>query len=266
MTLNSRWKTVGLVLGVLLLAGVLLRPFEEEVWGQVREGQPALNFSEIEGAAGQGIVLGLLSGARALLADLIWVRGYTAWADMDVERSSALINLAVGIDPRPLFFWINGGRILAYDLPAMRVDHLRMDGPVPEVVSQRIHREQAEQALVFFERGLGYHPDNPWFLVDMANIHQKKLDDLEGAALLYRKAAEVPDAPPFASRIYAELLRRLGRDRAAYEWLIAYHSTLESGDPMTMEVVVLERIRDLEDTLGIASDDRYDSPLIPDHD
>lgn len=250
-----------LVLGGLLLAGVFLRPLEEAAWGRVRENQPALQFSEIEGAAGQGIMLGLLSGGRALLADLIWIRGYTAWADTDVDRCSALISLAVGIDPRPLFFWINGGRILAYDLPVWRVDQASEGAKLPDTVVERIHREQGERALVFFERGLGYHPDNPWFLVDMANIHQKKLDDLEGAARLYRRAAEVPDAPPFASRVYAELLRRLGRDRAAYEWLTAYHPTLERGDPMTMEGVVLERIRELEKVLGIPESDRYESPL-----
>lgn len=250
-----------MVLGVLLLAGVLLRPLEEVAWRQVRKDQPALKFSEIEGAAGQGIMLGLLSGARALLADLIWVRGYTAWADADVDRCSALINLAVGIDPRPLFFWINGGRILAYDLPVWKVEQASEGAKLPDTVVERIHRDQAKRALEFFERGLGYHPDNPWFLVDMANIHQRKLNDLGGAAQLYRRAAEVPGAPPFASRIYPELLRRAGKDRAAYEWLIAYHPTLVPGDPMTMEEVVLERIRDLENVLGIEEVNRYQSPF-----
>ncbi len=255
--MRSLWKTAALVLGVLLLAGILLRPLEEVAWNRVRADQPALNFSEIEGAAGQGIMLGLLSGARALLADLIWIRGYTAWADADVERCSALINLAVGIDPRPLFFWINGGRILAYDLPVWRVEQDAGGAAVPDIVAQRIHQDQANQALTFYERGLGYHPENPWFLVDMANIHQRKFDDLETAAQLYRRAAEAPGAPPFTARIYAELLRRLGQDQAAYEWLIAYHPTLSPDRTIDMADIVLERIRSLETALKIPEAESY---------
>ena len=113
-----------LVVATVLVTGILVQPLEQTLWGRVRENQPALQLSEVEGAAGQGIVIGLLSGARALLADLVWIRCYSAWVDNDVDRCYALIHLAVGIDPRPLFFWINGGRMLAYDLPVWRVEQV----------------------------------------------------------------------------------------------------------------------------------------------
>ena len=261
--MRSFWVSTGLVVGVLLSAGFLLRPLEEAAWAGVRANQPALEFSEIEGAAGQGILLGLLSGGRALLADLIWVRGYASWVDNDVERTSALIRLAVGIDPRPLFFWINGGRMLAYDMAVWRVDEAGGERNLPRMVVDKIHRDQAERALRFYERGLGYHPDEPWLLVDMANIHQRKLDDVEGAASLYRRAAEVPGSPYFTARVHAELLQRLGRDREAYEWLVDLHPTLPPRDPAAMAPIVLGKIRSLEDTLQISEDDRYRPPADP---
>ncbi|MEZ5277115.1 MAG: hypothetical protein R3F07_12105 [Opitutaceae bacterium] len=255
--MRSRWMTLVVVLALLLGSGVLLRPLEVTTRARVRENQPALEFSEVEGAAGQGILLGLLSGGRALLADLVWIRGYTAWAETDVERASALIHLAVGIDPRPLFFWINGGRTIGYDIPVWGIDQAGGETHLPRLVVDRIRRDQAERALQFYDRGLGYHPDQPWLLVDMANIHQRKLNDLEGAAELYRRAAEVPGAPWFAARIYAELLQRLGRDREAYDWLVALHPTLPPRDPSAMAPIVLGRIRALEDKLAIPEAERY---------
>jgi hypothetical protein len=257
--MRLRWRvSLVVVLGVLG-AGILVQPLEQALWGRVRENQPALQLSEVEGAAGQGIVIGLLSGARALLADLVWIRCYTAWVDNDVDRCSALIRLAVGIDPRPLFFWINGGRMLAYDLPVWRVEQAGGEGAVPNSVVERIRREQAQRAVEFFQKGLLFHQENPWLLVDMANIHQKKLNDMDGAARYYRMAAEVPNAPYFAGRVYGELLRRIGKNREAYDWLTELYPTLPADDPSALKPNVLRRIRELEKLLGIPAAARFEA-------
>jgi len=247
-----------LVVLVVLGAGILVRPLEEVLWGRVRRNQPALQLSEVEGAVGQGVVLGILGGARALLADMVWIRCYSAWVDTDVDRCFALIHLGVGLDPRPLFFWINGGRMLAYDLPVWRVDQAGGGPAVPDSVVDRIHREQAERALDFYGKGLTYHPEDPWLLVDMANIYQRKLKDMDEAARYYRMAAEVPHAPYFAGRVYGELLRRSGRIREAYDWLTGLYPTLPDDDPAALKETVLKRIRDMERTLGIGVGERFE--------
>ena len=245
------------VLGVLG-AGILVQPLEQALWGRVRENQPALQLSEVEGAAGQGIVIGLLSGGRALLADLVWIRCYSAWVDNEVDRCSALIKLAVGIDPRPLFFWINGGRMLAYDLPVWRIEQAGGAGTVPDSVIERIRREQAERAVKFYQKGLLFHQENPWLLVDMANIYQRKLNDMDEAARYYRMAAEVPNAPYFAGRVYGELLRRIGKNQEAYDWLTGLYPTLPADDPSALKANVLRRIRELERTLRIPEAERVE--------
>jgi len=253
--MKSRNSIILLVVVSLLGAGILAHPLEQALWGRVRENQPALQLSEVEGAAGHGIVIGLLSGARALLADLVWIRCYSAWVDNDVDRCFTLINLAVGIDPRPLFFWINGGRMLAYDLPVWRVEQAGGAREIPDSVVERINRDQARRALDFYRKGLLYHPENPWLLVDMANIHQRKLNDMDEAARHYRMAAEVPNAPYFAGRVYGELLRRIGRTREAYEWLTRLYPTLPDDDPSALKAIVLKRIEELERELGGEEED-----------
>ncbi len=254
--MRSRRGNLILVVITVLVTGILVQPLEQALWGRVRENQPALQLSEVEGAAGQGIIIGLLSGARALLADLVWIRGYSAWVENDVDRCSALINLAVGIDPRPLFFWINGGRTLAYDLPVWRVEQAGGGGKVPDLVVERIVQDQAGRALGFYRKGLLYHQENPWLLVDMANIYQRKLNDMDEAARYYRLAAEVPDAPYFAGRVYGELLRRLGRTREAYDWLVQLYPTLPDDDPSALKKTVLKRIQELERELEIEREGR----------
>ena len=92
----------------------------------------------------------------------------------------------------------------------------------------------------------------------MANIHQRKLNDLDEAARHYRMAAEVPNAPYFAGRVYGELLRRNGRNREAYDWLTDLYLTLPDDDPSALKVIVLNRIRELEQTLKIREDERFE--------
>ena len=70
----------------------------------------------------------------------------------------------------------------------------------------------------------------------------------------------MPDAPYYAARIYAELLRRLGRPRDAYVWLRHLHATLPPDDEAAMPGVVLQRIRDLEGVLAIPPGERYAPP------
>ena len=158
--------------------------------------------------------------------------------------------------------------MLAYDLPVWRVDQARsprgqgdlgsVERKVHNSVAERIHRDQAGRALAFYETGRFYHQDDPWLLVDMANIHQRKLKDLDEAARHYRMAAEVANAPYFAGRVYGELLRRNGRNREAYDWLTDLYPTLPDDDPSAMKVVVLNRIRELEGTLGISDTERFE--------
>ena len=66
-------------------------------------------------------ILALLGGFRALVADGTWIRMYDVWEERDLPVVDTLIRLVTAIDPRPLYFWLNGARIMAYDMPDWRV-------------------------------------------------------------------------------------------------------------------------------------------------
>ena len=203
-------------------------------------------------------MIGLLGGFRAITADFLWVRTNAVWEDRDLPATQTLIRLVTTVDSRPLLFWINGARMIGYDMPVWRLESLvREAGGVPAVVERRIVAEQTEAALRLLARAQTYHPDEPRLVIEMANLRHRKLGDLAGAAELYRQAAMLPGAPYYAARIYGEMLRQLGREREAYAWLVDVHRRLPTNDPMALPEIVLGRIRALEDQLRIPDAERY---------
>ena len=238
------------VLLILLLLGLLLRPVEAPAWKVVEAGQPEMNLEAIEGALGQGLVIGVLGGFRAILADFLWIRTNTVWERKERVQLDSMIRLVTTLDPRPDFFWINGSRMIAYDVPNWRI---RAEGgydEVPEARQQAIDREQAEQAFELINHALEFHPDSPKFYLEKGQIYLNRLKDDAKAAEWFLKAWQQEDAPYFTARIYAELLRRQGLNAEAYAFLKDLHEELPN-DPFAQKGVILERIRELEQDLEI---------------
>ena len=115
-------------------------------------------------------------------------------------------------------------------------------------------------ALHQIAAALAFHPTSPDLWIERANIELNRMHDGEAAAESYRRAWEQPGAPYYAARLYAEVLRRLGRKAEALAWLVKLHPTLPRGDERAGEELVLARIRDLERELGVPPEQRYQPP------
>lgn len=244
------------VLG-LLAAGIALRPVEEPAWAEVRASQPALRLESLKDALGQGVTVGLLGGFRAIVADFFWIRTYAVWESYDLPKTQTSIRLVTAIDPRPLYFWLNGSRIIAYDMPNWRIEKAGGYDLVPEAVQRRFDEEQSAVGTRYLEGALDYHPEHPLVVLEIGNIYLNRLKDVETAAGYYLRASKHPDAPYYAARIYAELLRRLERKEEAYVFLKELYPTLPADDMMAQAPVVLERIRELEGELQIPEEKRF---------
>lgn len=240
-----------LTLAFLLLIGALTRPIENPAWKQVRSGQAELNLAGMEGALGQGIIVGMLGGFRSVMADFLWIQTNAVWERRERAKLDSMIRLVTSIDPRPEFFWINGARMIAYDVPHWRIGEEGGYREVPEWRRKEIDREQAEQAFALLRRALEFHPDNPRLFLEIGQIYLNRLEDPAQAAPWFLRASEQPGAPRFAARIYAELLRRQGKNVQAYEFLKGLHRRLPEGDPYAQKGIILERIRELEETLKV---------------
>ena len=259
---NSRAKVTVVASAVLLIAGAALRPVEE--W--VRKAEPHLvrpvRARRINAVLGQGTSMAVLGGFRALVADLLWLKAYLAWSACDLPATETMIRVVTTVDGRPLCFWLNGARIMAYDMTQWRLRAAGRGGAVPAALRRRIIDEQAGMALRLLEDARGQHPESAAVCVEMANIHLNSRADPAVAACWYRQAAALPDAPYYAARIHAELLKRLGRPWEAYAWLRQLHPTLPPGEETAGAPVVLGRIRDLERILEIPEKERYVAPEV----
>lgn len=253
----QRTRTFALTVLFLILLGLVLRPLEAPAWRVVKANQPELNLAGIEEALGQGLVLGMLGGFRAIMADFLWIRTNVIWEQRDRAKLVPLIRLVTALDPRPDFFWINGARMVAYDVPNWRIQQEGGYDAVPESRQDAIDLEQSNQAFALLNQALEYHPDDPKLFLEFGQIYLNRLNDPARAAPWFLKASQQPGAPRFAARIYAELLRRQGKDEAAYDFLTQLHTELPDDDPYAQKGIVLERIRELEATLNVPSAKRY---------
>jgi len=237
---NSRPFVFGATFAALVGAALLLRPIGQSL---TPAGPNAVQLGTL---AGNGGVLAALGGLRSAVAGGFWLRANLAWEKRDAAATTALIGLTVAADERPVYFWLNGARMLAYDLPEWR-----LDATAPAAVRQREMIEGARQALHFLEQGRRWHAAEAAFFIEMGNIHLRRTGDVESAARCYRQAAEQPGAPYYAARIHGELLRELGRPAEALAWLRQVLAELPADDPAARREVVEERIRALEREVGM---------------
>lgn len=240
---NFKVRAVLSGLVILIAARGLLKPVE----GALLAGERLrpVDSEQLRTFAGHGGAFALLGGMRSMIASGFWLRANLAWERQNIAETTALINLTVAADERPIYFWLNGARILANDLPEWR-----MTGPVPRAYRAIVNEEQAQEALRFLEKGIRWHGADAAFYIEMANIHLRRRSDVEAAARYYKLAAEQPGAPYYAARIYGELLRELHRPAEALAWLKLTLTKLPQNDELAARDVVIERIKSLEHELA----------------
>lgn len=223
----------------VLATGFLLRSVEQKL------AQPTVwRGEQLVALTGRGGLTAVLGGLRAAVACGYWLRANLAREQRESAAMETLIGLTVAADERTLYFWLNGARMLAHDVPAWQ------PGETPTVIARHLIGKQAHRALRLLENGLRWHGADAELYVEMANIHLRQLHDLESAARCYRLAAEQPGAPYYAARIHAELLRELGRSQEALLWLRQILPGLPGDEPAARREVVIQRIKVLEHELA----------------
>ncbi|WP_269524931.1 tetratricopeptide repeat protein [Coraliomargarita parva] len=237
---------------ILLLLGLLTRPIEGPAWDYVKSSQPAMQLDAVEDAMGEGLIVGVFGGFRTVIADFLWIQLNLVWEKNDRVKLDAMARLVTSLDPRPDFFWINGSRMIAYDVPHWRISE---EGGYDEVSDARqyaINEEQAEQAFRYLRQAMEYHPGNYKFPLEMGQIYLNRLKDEAKAGEWFLKTSQMEGAPFFVERIYAELLRRQGKNDEAYAYLKDLFRRLPDDNPYAQKGIVLERIRELEEDLKVA--------------
>ncbi len=255
--MKSNLLTAAVIAIGLALAHGALRPVEAPLWAALRAEQPALRLATAGAMAGQGLTLGVLGGFRAIAADFTWLRVFVIWEKRDLPATETLLRLVTAIDPRPVYFWLNGARIVAYDMTAWRIAAAGGYDAVPAAEQERLGMQQAHLALHHLDEAMAFHPASADLWIERGSIELNRLHDPLAAAASYRHAWEQPGAPYFVARLHAEMLRRAGRKAEALAWLVRLHPQLPKQDEAAGADMVLGRIRDLERELAVPLDRVY---------
>ena len=218
------------------------------VRGRQQEKAPERDLGQLRSAE-PGDLVAVLGGFRSVVADLHWIRAQLYWEQKDLQGTEKAIEAATLWDPSSVYLWINGARMITYDVAAWQRPAIGNDQDPGKGRHDEIRRIQANKGLRLIERAKRYHPDNPRLHIEEALIYLQRLENTERAAEAFRRASEKPGAPYFCARIHGELLRRMGRLEEAYRFYRALYPTLPSGDPGARRGVVRGRILDLEERI-----------------
>ena len=189
----------------------------------------------LDSSLGSGMLVGLLGGYGALLSDFAWISAYLAWERKDSPKCLAAIDLAVALDPEMSQFWIQGARMIAYDMPHWKIAQLnKINGAAPsEEVKNAVHRRLTLEALRFLDRALKIMPDDQDIIAEKGQMYLNRLDDYAHAAECYGKIMKISKDPPvFVQRIYAGCLEKLGRDAESIAVLEDLLKILEKDEPL----------------------------------
>lgn len=256
-----RMVTAAVVMVVLIGSGAWLNQFVSPAPRGLRLGEFGLERETPSYAPHHVVTFAILGGLRTVAADLAWLRMHTLWERGDWIKCDTLLRLVPAIDPEPLYFWLNGARIIANDFPAWRIAAGGGDQVMPARVQSRIRREQADAALAFLVTAMKRHPASSELWLERASIELHRLGDLAAAAESYRRAWEMPNGPYYAARLHAQLLHRSGRTGEALAWLRRIHPSLPRDDNAAEAELVLSRIRDLERQLAVPLEKSYPAGL-----
>ena len=217
-TLPLSWRLRRAVLVALLLG--LWAPVKI-VWEQhiVRE-QDFLRYRgttvtrELRDQLGQGLTIGVLSGMRSVVADLLWLETVADWMHQDWFKMSHVVNLCTILQPRYPLFWDMGGWNLAWNAS---IDAMQDPKQPNELKRLKASRYWIDQGLDVYLRGLQNNPTDWRLWTNTAILYQQRLLDRRTAAYYYQKASEQPNAPVYLERAPAIMYGLAGDHQAEYE-------------------------------------------------
>ena len=217
-------KKVLLTLALLLGFGLVKTPLERRLHlAQTAQGfQLARLHLGTRQQLGQGGFIAALSGFRALMADLLWIRAGVAFEQTAWSRMELLLHSATQLQPRAVLFWEMSHYHMAYDAAtAMRSG----SNAAPTAALRR----KAEVAFLrigetFLQDGITFNPESSRLWERLGDLYANRLSDHSLAAEAYEKAAQLPKAMTYLRRFAAyELAKVPGREKEAYAKLRALY-------------------------------------------
>ncbi len=150
----------------------------------------------------QGLTIGVLSGMRSVVADLVWLNVVTAWMDQDWWKMGTYINLTTALQPRAPIFWDMGGWQLANNASMALLHDPTEPNDLKRIKGSRFY---IDKGLDIFKRGIENNPTYWRLWNDTGELYSDRLKDFPTAAYYYQKASEQPNAMTYVERFPAHM-------------------------------------------------------------
>jgi tetratricopeptide (TPR) repeat protein len=135
---------------------------------------------------GQGLTIGVLSGMRSVVADLLWLNVEVEWENQEWFKMGGYINLCTALQPRAPVFWDSGGWQLAWNASvATMQDTRRQPNDLRRIKASRFW---VQRGLEIFKRGIENNPEYWHLWADTGLLYDQRLKDYPAAAYYYGKA------------------------------------------------------------------------------
>lgn len=254
----------GLLFPLLLLAGLgaLKAPFEHRLL--LRQKQAGFQMAVLSGQTreqlGHAGFVAALSGFRALMADLLWIRAGTAFERVEWPRMQLLMHTATRLQPRAALFWEMAHFHMAYDA-ATSVRSNASAQPVA-ALRRKAELEYINIGEAFLRDGIACNPESAQLWQRLGELLSRRKHEPLAASEAFSEAAKRPGALGFVRRMAAyELAKVPGRERDAYEMLRSLY--LEGRQEHLPNLLRL--IAELEQKLAVPQSQRvYSNSPTPD--
>lgn len=233
-----------------LLVGLLTQPLRQ---GAVARAESGESLASLADGLGQGITFAALGGYRTIAANFVWISMYGDWRYRLKGEVLEKMQLAVSLNPDSVYFWVDGSRIIANDMPVWQVGDDLMESLFESEEGIAIRKAYGEQALAFLEQAPRAVAQRVPVLVEKASICWQRLADLDRALVYFKQAVEKEDVPNHICRVYAEILVKNGEVKKAYEYLKSHYAGLSDDDRTALKPFVARRIEELKAKLGSGS-------------
>jgi len=252
-------KTKLLAIAIIALFGAVRLPLEE----QLAQARRAAYFHgakldlDMRQRLGQLGFLAALGGFRAVVADLLWIQGHSAWERTEWGRMVRIFDTVTSLQPRALLFWDISAWHMAYNASVAA----REDPEQPrEALRIKAEREYWKVGEDFLLRGIQNNPDRALLFDRLGMLYRDKFKDPVRAHAIYERGRQLPDALPYLRRFAAyELAKLPGREEEAYVRLKALY---EEGEDERVPTL-LRALAELQEKLGVPQNTRVYNPPSP---
>lgn len=245
---KEKKKQLGLILAVLLIAGMIRVPFEGYLQREMRDAEllnPPLGASAISQMRSSA-VFGVLGGLRSLVATYYVLEGYGHFENDEWDENRKSFLIATHLEPTEETHWVS----LVWHRGINASAWAKTRSGLPAFQQELLLNEFAQDAVELGEKGLEFLPEAVDLRRQLADVYYHKLSDSCSAAEMYRQMIDLPDAPTYIERFYCYRLSECkGEEQLAYDKMLELYHKSDRNHLPTLIVKILE----LEQQLNIPS-------------